>query len=89
MRLDSLSMLGYMRLYSKTSTKHDIRQDAHVDAGTCRLEYMRKTCGIHSAWGSALYACRDALYTMRVYGMTWNIHQDSDYTHVERRRGHV
>nr|DAN19377.1 MAG TPA: hypothetical protein [Caudoviricetes sp.] len=26
--------LGYMRLYSKTSTKHDIRQDAHVDAGT-------------------------------------------------------
>nr|DAN19376.1 MAG TPA: hypothetical protein [Caudoviricetes sp.] len=56
---------------------------AHAAKDTC---VVRKT---HSAWDSALYACR---YTPEydaciLHGR--NIHQGSDYTHVERRRGHV
>lgn len=43
-----------MRLYSKTSTKHDIRQDAHVDAGTCMLDYMRSTIDTFSMGYAAI-----------------------------------
>lgn len=61
-----------MRLYSEISTKHDIRQDAHVDADTCRLDYMRIRHVGYIQHGIVQYTHVEMVCirwnTMRVYG---------------------
>ena len=56
---------------------------AHVGKDTC---VVRKT---HSAWDSALYACRDVLLYDACIVQDANTCLNGDHTHVERRRGHV
>ena len=56
---------------------------AHVGKDTC---VVRKT---HSAWDSALYSCRDVLLYDACIVQDANTCLNGDYTHVERRRGHV